>query len=206
MPARKRQRLSVEERRRQLLEVGAELLSSADSEHVSVEGLAKAAGISTGLLYHYFPSKQDFLLALTESLIARTLEATRVERDADAKQTAQHAIRRFLEYITEHRTTFLALHAAADLDPGLSRMIGHTRDLRVEQMLSVLGHKADESPLLRAALSAWVLGAEHLCLQWAASSRIDKDQLESLLLDTLWSTYTTACALESGLALTRWVR
>ncbi len=64
--AKKRQRLSVEERRHQLLEVGLEIFSRRGLESVSIGEIADAAGVSPGLLYHYFPNKQSLYDAAVE--------------------------------------------------------------------------------------------------------------------------------------------
>ena len=53
-------RLDVDERRRRLLELGAELFSRHGYEELSMARIAREAGISKALLYHYFPSKQAY--------------------------------------------------------------------------------------------------------------------------------------------------
>ena len=60
MKLAKRSRLSTDARREQLLDAGAELLGRRPYDEVSIEEIATAAGVSKGLLYHYFPTKQDF--------------------------------------------------------------------------------------------------------------------------------------------------
>src|SRR6201992_2624694 len=69
-------RLDVDERRRQLLERGAELFTSHRYDELSMSRIAKEVGISKSLLYHYFPSKQAFfeatLSAWAEELRLRT--------------------------------------------------------------------------------------------------------------------------------------
>ena len=56
-------RLHVDERRRQLLHEGARLFAEHAYAELSMARIAREAGISKALLYHYFPSKQDFFLA-----------------------------------------------------------------------------------------------------------------------------------------------
>ena len=58
-----RTRLSTEQRRLQLLAIGAELFARRPYEQVSIEEVAEIAQISCGLLYHYFPSKRAMVLA-----------------------------------------------------------------------------------------------------------------------------------------------
>src|SRR5580765_6635428 len=71
-----RARLEVDERRAQLVALGVELFAARSYDEVSIDELARAAGISKGLLYHYFPTKRDFYVATVEEgatqLLART--------------------------------------------------------------------------------------------------------------------------------------
>ena len=59
-------RLDVDERRRRLLELGAELFARHGYEELSMARIAREAGISKALLYHYFPSKQAYFAATLE--------------------------------------------------------------------------------------------------------------------------------------------
>src|SRR4051794_24641976 len=56
-------RLAVDERRRRLLELGADLFTRHSYEELSMAAIAREAGISKALLYHYFPSKRDYFVA-----------------------------------------------------------------------------------------------------------------------------------------------
>ena len=66
METARRARMSTDERREQLLSAGVELLGRRGHDEVSIEEIAEAAGVSKGLLYHYFPTKKDFVLAALE--------------------------------------------------------------------------------------------------------------------------------------------
>jgi hypothetical protein len=58
-------------RREQLLRAGVDLLRVRSPDEISVEHVARNAGISRGLLYHYFDDKDAFVLAVS-SRPART--------------------------------------------------------------------------------------------------------------------------------------
>jgi AcrR family transcriptional regulator len=57
-------RLSSDERREHLLHAGVELVGRHGTADISIEEIARAAGVSKGLLYHYFPTKTDFFVAV----------------------------------------------------------------------------------------------------------------------------------------------
>src|SRR5581483_404686 len=72
----KRTRLDPAARRAQLIELGVQMLATRTLDELSVEDIATQAGISRGLLFHYFASKQEFHVevarAAAAALIART--------------------------------------------------------------------------------------------------------------------------------------
>src|SRR3712207_9431639 len=55
-----RTRLAPEQRRTQLLDLGVRLLATRSLDELSIDLLAEEAGISRGLLYHYFGNKHAF--------------------------------------------------------------------------------------------------------------------------------------------------
>ena len=75
-------RLHVDERRAALLECGRKLFSTQPYDELSMAMIAREAGISKALLYHYFPSKQAYFIATIEE--AATQLAARVRPDASA--------------------------------------------------------------------------------------------------------------------------
>src|SRR4051812_32614740 len=71
-----RSRLAPDERRSQLLDLGVRLLATRTLDELSIDLLAEEAGISRGLLYHYFGGKHAFREAVVrraaDELIAQT--------------------------------------------------------------------------------------------------------------------------------------
>jgi AcrR family transcriptional regulator len=66
-------RLKPQQRREQLLDTGAALFAEKPYEDVFVEEIAARAGVSRATLYHYFPSKRDFYVAIFERASNRFL-------------------------------------------------------------------------------------------------------------------------------------
>lgn len=56
--------LQAETRRSQLLDIALTLFAEQGVEHVSIKDLATEAGVAQGLLYHYFQSKEELLVAV----------------------------------------------------------------------------------------------------------------------------------------------
>ncbi len=56
----------VEDRRDQILEAALEVFADKGFDRATNKDIARAAGITPGLIYHYFKSKQDLLLVAIE--------------------------------------------------------------------------------------------------------------------------------------------
>ena len=63
-------RLDVDERRRPLLDLGTDLFARFSYDELSMARIAREAGISKALLYHYFPSKQAYFAATLQEKAA----------------------------------------------------------------------------------------------------------------------------------------
>jgi AcrR family transcriptional regulator len=104
-----RTRLEVEQRRAQLLTLGQELFSSSTYDELSIDDIARAAGISKGLLYHYFPSKRDYYVATIRVAAGELLHQTDtvaessvldwIDHNDVAREDLQELLVRSLEHI-----------------------------------------------------------------------------------------------------------
>ena len=109
---RTRRRLSTGERREQLLSVGARLFSESPYDEVWIEQVAEIAGVSRGLLYHYFPTKRDFFAAVVERESERMLRMTAAVPGVPVREQLAAGLDAFLEYVETHAHGFRAFHRA----------------------------------------------------------------------------------------------
>ncbi len=77
MDAVKRVRLSPEERRAQLIDLGVRMLADRPLEQISVEDIADQAGVSRGLLFHYFASSTTSMSPSCATPVPRCWRAPR---------------------------------------------------------------------------------------------------------------------------------
>src|SRR6476659_6416931 len=80
-------RLSPAERRDQILDAANELFAERGYDEVLVEDIARAAGVTRGLVHHYFGGRKDVYIALLERLGAQREDELRppVGRSARAR-------------------------------------------------------------------------------------------------------------------------
>src|SRR2546421_8353181 len=112
MPAPRRVRLATDERRSQLLELGIRLFSTHSYDDISIDDVAEAAGISKGLLYHYFQGKREFYVEVIReaSLQLRRLVAPDPSLPPAARLRA--AVQAHLDYVEEHGAVYRAIYTS----------------------------------------------------------------------------------------------
>jgi AcrR family transcriptional regulator len=71
-----RRRLSPEDRRAELLALGAEVFGKRPYDEVRIDEIAERAGVSRALMYHYFPDKRVFFAAVVKDEADRLYAAT----------------------------------------------------------------------------------------------------------------------------------
>ena len=96
----------AEQRSRQLLEAAARLMEREGSEAVSMQALAAEAGVSVGLIYRYFGSKDDVLLAVIVQVLDAFAEQVPRAIEAAGDDPVRRLAAAFAAYCTvidEHR-------------------------------------------------------------------------------------------------------
>src|SRR5207302_5974186 len=98
-----RVRLSPEQRRAQLIELGVRMLATTTIDELSIDALAAEAGISRGLLFHYFRSKREFHLAVAQAAADELLRHTDIDPTLEPMTMAAHGIESFVDYVSANR-------------------------------------------------------------------------------------------------------
>lgn len=99
MAGDKRVRLTPQARRSQLIELGVRMLATRTLEDLSVEEIAQQAGISRGLLFHYFASKQEFHLEVARVAAGELLDRTLPDRTKAPADALRGSLRAFIDYV-----------------------------------------------------------------------------------------------------------
>jgi AcrR family transcriptional regulator len=170
-----------EARRAQLVQLGVELLVSEPLDNLTVPTIAKRAGVSRALVFHYFPSVRDLHLACLGAA-AEELVETIVEAVGDGNEIDQ--IRRglevFVDYLSQQPTTFLAMAGYATTDAEFGGVFETVRRRLIDLMIEM--GKLDADPLCRLMLRGWVAFVEASIVEWMAQPSVDRDQLIDLLV------------------------
>ncbi|WP_345548861.1 TetR/AcrR family transcriptional regulator [Streptomyces lannensis] len=184
---RTRRRLSTGERREQLLAVGARLFSENPYDDVWIEQVAEIAGVSRGLLYHYFPTKRDFFAAVVERESARMLRMTAAAPGVPLREQLTTGLDTFLSYVAEHAHGFRVFHRAdAAGDQAVRKVYRQSLAAQERQILAALaadpefGSVPQERPDLEVAVRGWLAFTTAVCLEWLRGAELSREQVRDL--------------------------
>ncbi|WP_374455707.1 TetR/AcrR family transcriptional regulator [Nocardioides sp.] len=160
-----RRRLSAQERRRQLVGIGLAKIVEKPIQDLSMDDIAAEAGISRGLLFHYFPTKTDFYLACIAAAGRRMLRTTAPDEDLPGEEQVVMVTRLMVEQIERRRDFYLALvHGHGVADPRVSEVMDSVRDGSTDRVVAALGVPAAQRDVVRA----WWAYTEDRALTWSA--------------------------------------
>jgi len=201
---RRRIRLENDQRRAQLLALGVQAFSERTYDDVSIDDIAKAAGISKGLLYHYFPTKRDLYLAglraTAAELIASTTAATS-DMAMPPLERMRAGLDAYLDHVSRHARPFVALmRGGIGSDPEVVSVIEGVRATYVERFLEkaegtpLAGLLLANRPLVRLAVRGWIGFVEAASLEWLQKKDVEREVLRNMLVDALLASLTIGAA------------
>jgi AcrR family transcriptional regulator len=174
-----RVRLEVDARRAQLLQLGRELFTTRRYDDLSIGEIARVAGISKGLLYHYFPSKRVFYVESVREAAGELLRHAMPSGDLGSIERLRAAIDVYLGYVDRHKTVFSALIWRGILDdPEVTRIVENTRLRFFDRLFSEIA----ETPIGRNALRGWIGFIEASVLDWIERPDLTQRELSDLFV------------------------
>ena len=108
-----RTRLSPTERRAQLLDLGLVLLAERGLDDLSIDVLAEHAGISRGLLYHYFSDKRDFHLAVLRRMAEEVVAITAPPVEGTPMTRMLASLEAFVGFVADNHAAYASFVRAA---------------------------------------------------------------------------------------------
>ena len=121
----KYQRLSSAERRDQILDAANALFAEGGYDAVSIEDIASGAGVTRGLVHHYFGGRKEVYLALLERLGALREEQLRSPVGRSARARVADSVSRWLDWTEANRTIYLGTIAPGEdiADPDVRHVV-----------------------------------------------------------------------------------
>ena len=187
-------RLTSDDRRARLLELGVRLFSERPYDDYSMDELAGQAGVSKGLLYHYFPSKRDYYMAALRSAAAEMLKLTEPDPGLPVAGQLVALLEAYLAYVLDHSAAYRAvLRGGIGTDLAVAQIAEEVRHTLLHRVLR--GLSTDQpSAVLRVAVRGWIGLVEAASLDWIEHDDLSREALARLLADMLPALVETAQA------------
>lgn len=183
--ARTGKRLAVRERRAQLVRLGMGRFSRRAYDEVSIDDIAQSAGISKGLLYHYFPTKRSFYLATLRAAAAELLSIAVPDPALPPLERLLGGLEGYLDYVAARGTAYASLlRGGIGADKEVQRVVEKTRAAFAARLLEGLPLR-EPGPRLRLLLRGWVGFVEAASLEWLRDRSVPRDDLRDLLVQVL---------------------
>jgi AcrR family transcriptional regulator len=183
-PEPARLRRTADDRRAQLVQIGLELLPTTPVQELTIDEVARRAGISRSLLFHYFATKRDYYTAVTRAAADLLWEHLLPPGGTPPEEQVDTMLDRYVGWVETYRESHLAfVRGAAGGDPWVSEVYEDTRARLVDVALEALGLPDDA--LRRQLVLAWFAFTEDLVGQWTREPTMSRADLLTLLRDVL---------------------
>src|SRR4051794_4437344 len=188
-----RVRMTPSGRREQLLDLGVRLLSTRPIDELTIEMLAEEAGISRGLLYHYFANLKDFHRAVVRKAADDLIEVTAPVREGEPLQRLALSLDAYVAYVEENYAGYTSLvRGAAGGNEDLREIYEEARAALTDRIFDEAGAAADgrvldalelqDTPAVRLMVRGWSAMCEEVVLSWVRDPRgVPREDLLALL-------------------------
>jgi|SRR5215210_4187685 len=196
MPEPAYTRLQVDERRRHLLELGAELFARHSYDELSMAKIAREAGVSKALLYHYFPSKREYFVATLQQAADELARRTDPDPGLPPFESLSASVDAYLAWIEENSLAYTKLIRSVGSTDEVRSLVEEVRDRTSARILDGLGAGKMPPGKVRTAVRAWLWYMDGAILDWLEHRDLKRAELRDLLLGSLAGALAAAGAPE----------
>ena len=198
--ARTRTRLGNDERRAQLLEVGLELFSTRPYDEVRTDEVAVRAGVSRGLLYHYFPTKRDFYVDVVRASIAGAYEFSEPDPSLPPLERLRASVDGWLDYVEPNAAGFLTTYRAGiGTDPEVRAIVEAGEARQAVRIVEQVAGGADVPPILEVAVRGWITLSVATVADWLEQRMLERQLLRDFLVNAFVGLITAAAQADPEL-------
>ena len=153
---------------------------------VWIEEVAEQAGVSRGLVYHYFPNKRDFYSAIVKHGSDNAIRVSSPDLSLPPMQRLRSSIDHFLEYVEANENAVRSVHRGQhSVDEEIRSVIRDARDAQADRIVSYLLPDEPPTPTLLLALEGWMHFNDAVIFDWLDTHAIERDKLLDLMTGAL---------------------
>ncbi|MFT3924919.1 MAG: TetR/AcrR family transcriptional regulator [Myxococcales bacterium] len=184
----RRKRLELPERREQLLNLAVAAFSSKSYDEVSIDDLAQSAGVSKGLLYHYFPSKRELYVATVRAAADQLIERVLPDPSLSLRDQITRGLDGYLSFVEQNAAAYTSLiQSGIGHDDEVLNIMDSTR-MRFVGIMLERGGQTMLNPAQQTLLRGWVGMVEAASLDWIKRRSMTREELSKFLLKSLFYT------------------
>lgn len=184
----RRVRLAPAERRQQILAAAATRFRREGFAAVSLEQVAADAGVTRGLLHHYFGTKRELFLAVVrrEVRVPSSVPIVPTGTSGDLDAVLAVCVDWWLDLVEVAGGLWPgAAGSSGFADSDVDDVLTAARDDLVERMLDEVPFPDADRSLLRSALRCFAALARVATDEWFLSGTLSRKQVRALLLTSL---------------------
>jgi AcrR family transcriptional regulator len=181
-------RLEADERRDQILAAARRVFVRTSPTAASTTEIAREAGVTRGLVHHYFGTKRELYLAVVADLAATLPTIVRTDtRELPVQEMVEANVSSLLDSIERDHELWNAVLGveAVGRDPEVETLMAEARDAVIDRMVANQARGAEPTPELRLVLRIYLGAAEAAAREWAMHGRATREQVHAVLTGTL---------------------
>jgi len=176
--------MTTDQRRAQLLGIGREVFASTPFDEVSMHEVAKRAGVSKGLLYHYFGDKRGYYQSVLEAVATELLHVTVFSPEVALDEAIQGVVLGFITYVLDNEPFYRALiRGGIGSDARFDAQLEVVRRTILARVRDRIG--LPDEPLINGLLYGWLGFTEATVLDWLESRHLSPHALGLVLTRAL---------------------
>lgn len=180
-------------RKEQVIVAAKNCIISKGLSNLSMKDIAEEAGISTGIIYHYFKSKEDLLMQVLKVSFRRSHE--KVMETVEPLQNPEDKLMKHLENINvvskenpEYMAVFLNYLGEANHNPQIRKIINKFFNNLVEYTQQYLGDVSNKGTQLKNLPVMIIAMGIGLGTMWTMNNQLyDMDEMELNFKDLISS-------------------
>ena len=181
-------RLEADERRDLILAAARRVFLRSNPQDASTSEIAREAGVTRGLVHHYFGTKRGLYLAVVADLAATLPGVVRTDLGGlQIDEVVEANLTSWLDSIERDRDLWLALLGAGTVgvDAEVEAILSDARDEAIERMASNQAQGGAITEELRLVLRVFMGALEAAAREWALHGRASREQVHVLLKGTV---------------------
>lgn len=181
-----RRRLTPEQRRDELMDVGASLFAEQPYPDVAMEDVARQAGASRALLYHYFPTKTELFAAIWQRAHHRLVDEMPMADVLSVRDVLAVALDAHLKFYEANvALVMIANRSPIATDPVIRVPIAEGMRALCDRVLDGAGVKSRDRDVAATAMAAWIAFVREATVEWLLRKRISRRRVTELCMAVL---------------------